>query len=365
MSEHGGKILETARAFFLDEVRPQAEDLDLDPEALRGALRGLCERELMALRRPEEFGGPALDEGEFRTFQELSARASGSLSFLMTQHQSAVSMIAKSSNEGLKSELLPKMANGKRLVGIAFSQLRRPGPPLLSAQPVEGGYELNGAIPWITGWTFFPEFIVGATLPSGEAVFGLMPFRAVREGAADLEFSEPMRLAAMESALTVSAKVSRWLLREEDFLFVRPAEWAETNDLINIVLQGHFALGCARAGLDLVEKAYEKKKSEVIREAHGALMGEIDSCRRAAFEAQEVSGEVTTNRKLELRAWAIDLAVRCAHAAIAATGGQANSLRHPAQRIYREALVYTVSAQTPAIMEATLRRLIDRGEETK
>lgn len=365
MSEHGGKVLEAARSYFLGEVRPRAEDIDLDSEALRRALRGLCERGLMALRRPQEYGGPALDEEEFRTFQELSAQASGSLSFLMTQHQSAVSMIAKSANEGLKRELLPKMANGERLLGIAFSQLRRPGPPLLAARPVDGGYELEGTIPWITGWTFFPEFIVGATLPSGAAVFGLMPFEDAKRGDAELRFSEPMKLAAMESALTVSARVTRWKLREEDTLFVRPADWAKTNDLINIVLQGHFALGCAMAGLHLVELAYEKKGSETLREAHSALMGEIEACRKAAFEAQEASGEVTTDRKLELRAWAIDLAVRCAHAAIAATGGQANSLRHPAQRIYREALVYTVSAQTPAIMEATLRRLMGRGKEAQ
>jgi hypothetical protein len=32
-------------------------------------------------------------------------------------------------------------------------------------------------------------------------------------------------------------------------------------------------------------------------------------------------------------------------------------LSHPAQRIVREAIVFTVSAQTGPIMEATLRRL--------
>ena len=39
----------------------------------------------------------------------------------------------------------------------------------------------------------------------------------------------------------------------------------------------------------------------------------------------------------------------------------ANSIHHPAQRVYREALVYTVSAQTTAIMEATLKRIVSRA----
>ena len=68
--------------------------------------------------------------------------------------------------------------------------------------------------------------------------------------------------------------------------------------------------------------------------------------------------EETTEERLNVRAWAIDLAARAAHAAVTASSGAANSLEHPAQRIYREALVYTVSAQTTPIMEATLRRLV-------
>lgn len=38
MSEHGGKVLEAARSYFLGEVRPRAEDIDLDSETLRSAL---------------------------------------------------------------------------------------------------------------------------------------------------------------------------------------------------------------------------------------------------------------------------------------------------------------------------------------
>jgi hypothetical protein len=61
---------------------------------------------------------------------------------------------------------------------------------------------------------------------------------------------------------------------------------------------------------------------------------------------------------LHLRAWAIDLAVRCAHAAVTVSSGAANYSNHAAQRVYREAIVFTVSGQTTAVMEATLNRLV-------
>ncbi len=349
------EILLEAEAFFVEHVRPCAAAIDASSEELRKALRGLCDRNLMALRRPEEFGGPAMGERAFREFQEMSARHSGTLSFLMTQHQSAVSMLAKSENEELKLRYLPGMGDGSALLGIGFSQLRRAGQPLLQAEQCSAGYTLTGTVPWVTGWTFYAEYVVGATLPDGRAVFGVAP---LAESPRHIRISEPMRLAAMETALTVSVELTDWTLSEENVLFLQPEGWARTNDQINVVLQGYFALGCARAGLDVVLENAEKRSSQSIRTAYVALDQELIACRAKAFEIQNVGGDVTTDEKLRIRAWAIDLAVRCAHAAIASSGGAANSLAHAAQRVYREALVYTVSAQTPEIMEATLERLV-------
>jgi alkylation response protein AidB-like acyl-CoA dehydrogenase len=322
---------------------------------VRWALKGLCERELMALRRPEAYGGPAIDEEAFRHFQETCARYSGTLSFLQTQHQSAGSMISKSQNEALKSEYLPKMGNGEKLVGIGFSQLRRPGQPIMRAEPCDGGYKLDGQVPWVTGYGFYPEFLMGATLPDGRAVFAVTPLNRV-EG---ISVTEPMRLAAMEAANTVSVTFENYFVPEEKVCYIREAGWIRNNDQINIALQGHFALGCAQAGLDILLASAEKKKLDFAREAHGRLARELAECREQTRSAQAAAGiEEATEERLKVRAWAIELAVRCAHAAVAASSGAANSVDHPAQRVYREALVYTVSAQTSQIMEATLDRLV-------
>ncbi|MFY9234207.1 MAG: acyl-CoA dehydrogenase family protein [Fimbriimonadaceae bacterium] len=393
------EVLEIAERFLREEIAPNAAEIDTDPEVLRTALNGLCERHLMTLRRPIEYGGPGVSEGAFRHFQEQVARYSGTLAFLQTQHQSAGSMIAKSKNESLKLEYLPKMGNGERLLGIGFSQLRRSGPPLVRARPVKGGYMLDGHVPWVTGYSFYHEFLIGATLPDGDAVFGVVPFDNVDSEAegelsdyvegtslveisaqsllgasitgleasfrpdvpdalpttCSIKLSAPMHLAAMEAALTVTADLENWFLPDRLVCFIQPADWIKNNDMINIVLQGHFALGCARGSLDVLQAAAEKKGLAFLQDAYKALDRELEEC-RAATQNPGDDRESPIDR-LAIRAWAIDLAVRCAHAAVAASSGAANSLQHPAQRLYREALVYTVSAQTPAIMEATLKRL--------
>ena len=132
--------------------------------------------------------------------------------------------------------------------------------------------------------------------------------------------------------------------------------------MINITLQGFFALGCARAGLDQLQAAYATRKSDFMAAAYNSMSEELDACKALMVSLQETGDEeTTTEEKLEARAWAIDLAVRCAHAGVTAHSGAANSLAHHAQRVYREALVYTVSAQTTPVMKATLRRLSARG----
>ncbi len=354
-------ILAAADAYLGEHVGPNAAEIDLCPDALGKALDGLGKRNLLALRRPLKYGGPDLGDSAFRTFQESVARWSGSLAFLQTQHQSAVSMIARGDNEGIKDRCLPKMGNGELLMGIGFSQLRRPGPPLLRAEACSGGFLIDGHIPWITGLGFFSEVLIGAALPDGSAVFGIIPLQDVESPGSAIKLSPPMRLAAMESAQTVTADLRSWILKDSDVAFIKPPGWIHANDQINITLQGFFALGCARGGLDVLLKAHHKRSAAFLLDAWNKLDEELSQCREAMVVAQRLSGEETTDEKLQLRAWAIELAARCTHAAVASSGGAANDIRNSAQRLYREALVYTVSAQTSPIMEATLKRLVRRA----
>lgn len=365
MNENDARWLEKCERYFVDYVKPRAEQIDLSSKAVADAFWEMGSRGLLSLRRPEEFGGPAMTESAFRQFQQMASRYSGTLAFLMTQHQTAVSLIAKSGNHELKERTLPHMASGELALGIGISQLRRSGDPVLKATPITGGYELSGSVPWITGFGIFHGYAIGATLPDGRLLFALTPLEGDGgtfdwgEISGEVVYSQPMELAAMESAQTVSAKVEKLFVSESVVLDIKPADWALTNDRVNIVLQGHFAMGCAQAGIDSLREASQMRKSAMPAQVANQLQQELDDCRAQATTLEKDGDETVTDAKLNLRAWAIELAVRCAQAAVAGHSGRANSIHHPAQRIYREALVFTVSAQTEAIMEVTLLRLVD------
>ncbi|MFW6359715.1 MAG: acyl-CoA dehydrogenase family protein [Chroococcales cyanobacterium] len=345
-------LLDIAESYLKDSVAPIAAQIDTNVKDLAEVFQGLGDRNLLALRLPKSFGGAELDELTFRQFQVLITSYSGALAFLQTQHQSAGSLIYHGTNEALKQQYLPRMGNGEILVGVGFSQLRRKGKPMLQAIPEKGGYRLVGNIPWVTGLSFFHSFIAGATLPDGKAIYGIVPFQETKELDGKITFSEPMQLMAMASTNTVSATLENWFLSSENVIAIKPADAIHRSDKKNVLVHGFFALGCAKAAVEILGKTYQKKRLPFIEKAYRALNTEVGNCEKAMFGA--LSQSISYSERLELRSRAIGLAGRCSQAAVTASSGAANYLYHPAGRVYREALVFSVSGQTTDVMEATL-----------
>lgn len=352
-------LLDIAKSYLVDKVAPKANEIDINPDSLFAALQGLGDLGLLALKVPRKWDGKELNQQDFSEFQELVARYSGALAFLQTQHQSAGSMLVNSNNSCLQQEYLPRMGTGELLVGVGFSQLRRQGEPLTKAVAVKGGYQLEGFVPWVTGYGCFHSFIVAATLSDGGVIFGVVPFQETQQKAGGtITFSHPASLAAMTSTNTVSATLSNWFLSSENLVAIRSGDWIHENDRKNVLRSSFLTTGCALAGLDVIESTLQKKPFSFIQTAFESLNQELRECRHQIREINQQSADVELSVKLKLRAWAIDLATRIAHACVTVSSGAANYSHHNAQRIYREALVFTVTGQTPAVMEATLARLV-------
>lgn len=377
-------LLNSAESYLKEWVAPRAEIIDSDSEALKTALLGLENRSLLALRVPQKWGGADIPPELFYQYQELTARYSGALSFLQTQHHSATAMIASSDNEMLKGRFLRAIAQKELRLGVGFSHLRRSGNPAVTATPVKDGYLLSGNVPWITGFGLFEKFIVAAVLPDNRAVFGLLPFANIEREfgnaksvmevvpptildgqdadptihlellSGKIAVSEIMPLIAMNSTNTVTASLNNWLLQESEIISIKPVGWIAENDSKNILNFVPVTFGCIRAGLDVIAAAGIVKDSPVMAAAGTKLELKLDRLKQHFSQSQHSS----KSEQLALRAEAIDLAVRCGHAAVVVSSGAANGTLHPAGRVYREALVYTVSGQTKDVMAATLDRIL-------
>ncbi len=110
----------------------------------------------------------------------------------------------------------------------------------------------------------------------------------------------------------------------------------------------------------------QQKADAFLVESYQSLQQQGDRCRAAIYAALAASNTAAdpldpdvVAQHLTLRGGAIALSGRCAHAAITVSAGAANYLDHPAQRVYREALVFTVSGQTLDVMATTLASLVN------
>lgn len=401
---------------WLRDICTQANQLDRDPEALQQAFWTLGKRSLLGLKGPTDWGGTdwgrtdlgGTDLGGterspllFYHYQETVARYSGALAFLQTQHQSAVGMLSSCHNPSLKDQYLRHAIQGTIGIGVGFSQLRRSGSPLVTAVPIaapgdtefkeevngdtpsetqveysNGGFWVNGQVPWITGYGCFQQFILGATLPDGRILFGLLPLETTvqsHQGSSTkghLTISKPLDLAAMMATNTVTATLKNWHLPANQVLTIKAADWIHQSDRRKTLNHSFFALGCARAGLDIMAiAANQSNDSAAIQDTLKATWSRLDTqlthCRQKIYHAQSDlhstpgdGGDQAVAHRLQFRAEAIHLAVRCAHGAVIVSKGAANILDHPAQRVYREALAFSVFGQTTAVMQASLSELV-------
>lgn len=347
--------------YLTEQVVPVAHRLDGESDLLFKAFSDLGKRGLLLPKSPTALGGLGLDTHGFQQFQSLMARYSGALAFLQTQHQSAASFLLTSQNKALRQAYLPAMAVGDKRVGVGFSQLRRQPVPL-QARSVTGGYRLTGEVPWVTGAGLFDEFVGAAMLPTGEAVFGLLPLVSLGDQGEGINVSEPMALFAMSATNTVSVQLQDWLLPDQQMVGLRPPGWIAKRDHTHPLSPLGLIFGCTQAGIDSLQASLERRQIDgaMAKPAKGIAHPLTAQLTQLQQELPKMLAlpETTYRQKLALRGRAILLMNTCAQSAIIAASGAANVLGHPAQRVYKESLVFSVSGQTTAGAIASLRHLI-------
>ncbi|MGK7881249.1 MAG: acyl-CoA dehydrogenase family protein [Crocosphaera sp.] len=346
-------FLDRIESYLQEFIAPVAFDIDQSPTALKKALQGLIKLSLLSVRIPQSWGGLGLEPEMFYLLQQLLSQYSGALAFLQLQHQGSINALVNSKNEPLKKQYLSKIVEDNLLCGLGFSQLRREGKPMITATPIQGGYNIIGKVPWITGFDFFDVFILGANLPDGREIRGIIPFTP----SSQVRFSAPIKLGAIQSTNTVEAIFENYFLPSENVVSIAPAGAIHDNDKKVVLYPSFLVLGCAKAGLDIVKKVAEIKQIGFIEKSYDILSKEFHDCQDKIRQRIQIDNRFFED-DLKLRVWSINLAQKCSKAALIVSSGAANYYHHPAQRVYKEALVFSVFAQTTDIMKASLEQLI-------
>ena len=314
---------------FPDAMR--VDRLDVLPVA---HLDALAAAGLYGAPAPAEAGGLGLDLRQVSAVAEELASGCLATAFVWVQHFRLLMTLATGgAPAALRDRWLASACRGTTRGGIALAGLM-PGPVMLRAEVADGGWRLDGAAPWVTGWGLIDLLLVVARGP-GDTVVTLIMDATAQPGLTVTR----QRLAAVDASVTVRLGFDGVRIPQARFAGQEPFDPAASSQPAALRVNGSLALGVARRCCRLL--------------GPGPLDGELAVCRErldAALEADAASMALA-------RAEVSELAVRATAALAVRDGSNSITTDSHAQRLAREAVFLLVFGSRPAIKAALLRKL--------
>ena len=344
-------VVQRAAAVADTVLFPTAQDVDRCGRVPAGSLEALAEAGLFGIVGPRSHGGVDLAPGAARRAMAAIGGGCGATFFVWAQHHTVVRSLRSSTNDALVQALLAKFCTGDLLAGVAFAHVRRPGPPAVTATRVDGGWCLDGHMPWTTSWGIADHFSIAAVSDRSELLWAMLP--ATEPEGVD---AVALELPVFGATGTVALSFDRCFVPEHQIAHIESLDEWRSLDRITSSIGQPAVLGVAERAIRLLGGVGEGGDTPA-REASARLGDELASrwARDVEILSSMSAGRDVVVMGSEHRAACIDLARRSTTALLAAVGGRGMDLGHPAQRLAREADFYVIQAQTVDGRAATLR----------
>lgn len=296
-------------------------------------LDALAEAGFYGLFSSPEDGGLGLSREEGENVIEILAGGCLTTTFVWMQHLSTAALVSRLSGR-VHERWARALAAGTTRAGVAFSHLRRPDPPAVTAEAEGDGYVVDGTAPLVTGWGLV-DVVHVATRTGGDVTWLL-----VDAAGGDTLSAVPLPLAAVNASATVSLRFSSHFVPPERLTLVQPlSEWL-AQDAVSLRTNGFLALGVA---------------SRCAALGGGELAPAIAAAREALISA-------SVEQLPAARARTSLLCLDAAASLLASCGGRGLVLTEHAQRLAREALFLLVQGQTEPIRREQVDLLTGRHD---
>ncbi|GAB2661328.1 hypothetical protein GCM10027169_25010 [Gordonia jinhuaensis] len=327
----------------------------LAPDAARVDAEGVIpQAHLEAIARAGLYGvaataGPA----EMGLIGEILVSGCLATGFVWAQHHGVLTAVMRAGDDALAEQLV----RGTRIAGVSFSGLSSHG-HTVRAEPVAGGHRLTGRSVFLTGWGIVDLLGIWAHDPdTGSASMFLIDRPEMLHGAD----ATPLPLIAGQGSNTVAVAWDA-VVGGEPIARVLD-DHRSPSAAAGIRINAALALGVCRAAIRELVALGASAEAAHAQDQLDALRAEFDAVVEGGTPAGGAS-EVTTSQAAasdaalyRLRGQGALLALRLAAGVTAVTGSRSVLRGSAAERLLREAQFAAVSANRPAIGDATLRGL--------
>jgi len=357
-------------ALIARTLAPQVTAIDLAGEYPEAFLRAAGQLGVFAGVIAPEFGGNG--KGMADTIAQMAKIGETCLSTAFTHwcQTACARYIQLSDNAAAKAEFLPGLANGRLLGGTGLSNTLKSCCEierfLLTARCVDGGYEINGTLPWVSNLGADHIFVTGCPVDGD----GRLIFFIVKCDQPGFRLVEGAHFTALEGTRTLACQF-RNVRIDDARVLAQPAQAADYLPRIQpgmILAQLGMGIGLIRDCIRLVESterthqhinSFEDDQADDLRAALAGAEAEVFRL-AARLDAGVAPAEVPELLLdvLRIRLAGGELSLRAANAAMLHQGARGYLRTAAAQRRLREA--YFVAIVTPSLKH--LRREIARRE---
>ncbi|HUQ73043.1 MAG TPA: acyl-CoA dehydrogenase family protein [Planctomycetaceae bacterium] len=312
---------------------------------------------------PAEFGGSDHPTCAVLDGCRGLARANLSATFILSQFQAACQRIVACENAALKSCWLPRLANGNAFATVGISHLttsrQHIAAPAVTAVAADGGYILDGVVPWVTGADVADVIVLGGALSDGRQVLAAVP--RDRSG---VTIDAPAELLSLNNSRTALVRLTHVMVRTDELLAGPVPQVLSTlsgkSGGTGSLTTSALAVGHAGHAIDrIAEEAVSRLALNAIVAALTSESEAIVTDLQAAALGQ-AAADITAE---SLRTRATSLALRASQAYLAAAKGAGYVVGHPAERLVREAMFFLVWSCPQAVASQLLNEF-SRCEET-
>ncbi|MEY3459988.1 MAG: hypothetical protein RL215_3145 [Planctomycetota bacterium] len=304
---------------------------------------------------PVDCGGVNQTARELLEAYRDIARGSLVAAFLLTQRNAACQRIDSSPNSNARTRLLPPLARGEFFATVGISHLttsRQHLPaPAVSATELNGGrYCLSGCIPWASGASNARLLVTGGTCSNGQQILA-----AVDPRMPGIRIEPPAALLGLSASCTSAVHLDKVIIDPANLLHgpvdrVMAVSGGGAGSLSTTAV----ALGAALGTLD--QFSVEARSNPELTPYLQPLLDEAEEIDLFLNQAVSASTPLPLTPD-QLRHRANSLAIRSAHAWLAATKGAGFTCGHPAERAVRESLFFLVWSCPQPVLNSHLSEM--------
>lgn len=359
--------LAAIRSVIATQLTPKVLDVDLKAEYPEDFLRALGQAGGYRGAVAPEYGGNGQGMKHVVQVMETVAKECLSSAFLVWCQTACARYIQMSGNDWLKQQFLPRIVSGEQLAGTGLSNTVKSCDTIedfrLSARRVEGGYIINGVLPWVSNLGPSHVFTTGCPVASED---NKLVFVLVDCSQAGFKLVDCAHFIGIDGTRTLACHFKESFVPDSMVL----AHPSESEAYVKRIKPGmiHAQMGMGLGLIDACCKLMHQSNrthahvnqylDDQVEDIEAILSGARMAVYDIADELSEGPGSERTLDILKLRLAGGELCLRAANAAMLYQGAKGYLVRNPAQRRLREA--YFVAIVTPATKH--LRREIARLE---